>query len=149
VLQSQRSYSLVALYRSQKGNESWLAVLTVILDACALGITVPQDKMQIGSRPTFEVALRAVTDLVGAFRLRPKSPPTDRLPRADFQKLFQTIADVGIEVGDSEETERKLAEIRGMYEPYAYALSDYLFMDLPEWINVEGPASESREVMTI
>ena len=64
VLQSQRSYALVALYRSQKGNESWLAVLTVILDACALWMTVPQDKPQQGPKATFDVALRAVTELV-------------------------------------------------------------------------------------
>ena len=131
VLQSQRSYALVALYRSQKGNESWLAVLTVILDACALGITFPQDRPQLGTQATFEVALRAATDLVGAFRLKPKSPPTDRLPRADFQKIFQTLIEVGMDVGATEETERKLAEIRGMYEPYVYSLSQYLYVELP------------------
>ena len=146
VLQSQRSYALVALYRSQKGNESWLAVLTVILDACALWITVPQDKLQQGSKATFEVALRAVTELAAAFRLKPMSPPTDRLPRADFQKIFQAIADAGMEVGAPEETERKLAEIRGMYEPYVYALSQYLYVELPQWTNIERTTSVSPEV---
>jgi hypothetical protein len=37
VLQSHRAYKLVALYRSQKGNEPWLAVLTTILDASPCG----------------------------------------------------------------------------------------------------------------
>ena len=141
VLQSQRSYPLVALYRSQKGNDSWLAVLTVILDACALWITVQKDKIQLGSQPAFGVAFRAATDLASAFRLKPKSPPTDRLPRAAFQMLFQALADAGIEVGAPEETERKLAELRGLYEPYIYALSQYLYMELPPWIKVEGTAA--------
>ena len=138
VLQSQRSYALVALYRSQKGNESWLAVLTVILDACALWITVPLNKPQQGPKATFDVALRAATDLASSFRLKPKSPPTDRLPRADFQKLFQTFADAGIEVGAPEVAERKLVEIRLMYEPYVYSLSQYLYVELPQWTNIEG-----------
>ena len=145
VLQSQRSYALVALYRSQKGNESWLAVLTVILDACALWITVPQNKPQQGPKATFDVALRAATDLASSFRLKPKSPPKDRLPRADFQKLFQTLVDTGMEVAASEETERKLAEIRGMYEPYVYSLSQYLYVEFPQWTNIERTTSGSSE----
>ena len=36
-----------------------------------------------------------------------------------------------MEVGTPEETERKLAEIRGMYEPYVYTLSQYLYVELP------------------
>jgi hypothetical protein len=146
ILQSQRSYPLVSLYRSQKGNESWLTVLTVILDACALWTTAPQNKQQLGSQQAFEVAFRAAMDLAGAFRLKPMSPPTDRLPRIDFEKLFQAIADAGIEVGPLEETERKLTEYRGVYEPYIYALSEYLYMELPSWMNREDTNSVSPGV---
>ena len=140
VLQSQRSYTLVALYRSQKGNQSWLAVLTVLLDACALWQTVPRDKPQIGSPATFEVALRAVTDLTSAFRLKPKSPPTDRLPCGECQRLLEALAHAGLKVDDPKETERRLAEIRMLYEPYVYALSQYLYMELPAWAPFEGDA---------
>lgn len=147
VLQSQRSYSLVALYRSQKGNESWLAVLTVILDSCALWIAVPQDRPRHGPKATFDVALRAVTELAGAFKLEPKSPPMDRLPRADFQKLFQALVDTGMEVvDDPEKAERNLAELRGIYEPYIYILSEFLYVELPSWMNTEDKTYSSVEV---
>ncbi|MFN8006131.1 MAG: hypothetical protein U0V70_03730 [Terriglobia bacterium] len=53
VLQSQRSYPLVALYRSQKGNQSWLAILTALLDICAVLKTVPQNRPVIGAPATF------------------------------------------------------------------------------------------------
>jgi hypothetical protein len=92
VLQSHRAYKLVTLYRSQKGNESWLTVLTTTLDATALWITLPRDGPQFGSPATFAIARRVAQDLADAFRLRPESLPADRLPRPDFQKLCQTLA---------------------------------------------------------
>ena len=134
VLQSHRAYTLVALYRSQKGNEPWLTVLTTTLDATALWITLPRDGPQLGSPATFEIARRVAQDLAGAFRLRPESLPADRLPRPDFQKLCQRLAAAGMELNDSEETEQKLAQLRHTYEPYVYALSQFLFVELPAWI---------------
>ena len=134
VLQSHRAYRLVALYRSQKGNEPWLTVLTTTLDATALWITLPRDGPQVGSQATFEIARRVAQDLAGAFRLRPESLPADRLPRPDFQKLCQRLAAAGMELNDSEETEQKLAQLRATYEPYVYALARFLFVELPAWI---------------
>jgi hypothetical protein len=134
VLQSHRAYKLVALYRSQKGNESWVAVLTTILDATALWITLPREGPQLASPVTFDVARRVAQDLAGAFRLRPESLPADRLPRPDFQQLCEKLSAAGMELSDSEETEQKLAQLRGTYEPYVYALSQFLFVELPAWI---------------
>ena len=79
-------------------------------------------------------------DLAGAFRLKPHSPPTDRLPRADFQKLWWRLSVAGMELSDSEEAEQKLAALRRTYEPYAYALSQFLFVELPPWIEDIPPA---------
>jgi hypothetical protein len=134
VLQSHRSYKLVALYGSQRGNESWLVVLTTLLDASALWMTLPQDGPQLGSPVTFEVARRVVEDLGRAFRLRPESPPADRLPRPEFQRLCQTLSAAGMVLSESQETERKLAQLRGAYEPYVYALSQFLYVELPPWM---------------
>jgi len=39
-----------------------------------------------------------------------------------------------MELNDSEETEQKLAQLRGTYEPYVYALAQFLFVELPAWI---------------
>jgi hypothetical protein len=122
------------LYRSQKGNEPWLAVLTTLLDACALWLTLPRDGPQLGSPATFEVARRVAQDLAGAFRLKPHSPPTDRLPHVDFQKLCRLLSVAGMEFSDSEEAEQKLAAIRRTYEPSVYTLSQFLFVELSPWI---------------
>jgi len=38
-----------------------------------------------------------------------------------------------MELNDSEETEQKLAQLRATYEPYVYALSQFLYVALPAW----------------
>jgi hypothetical protein len=43
-----------------------------------------------------------------------------------------------MELNDFEETEQKLAQLRHTYEPYVYALSQFLFVVLPAW--TEEPA---------
>jgi hypothetical protein len=134
VLQSHRAHKLVALYRSQKGNEPWLAVLTTLLDACALWLTLPRGGRQLRSPVTFEVARRVAQDLAGAFRMKPHSPPTDRLLHPDFQKLCGLLSLAGMELSDSEEAEQMLAALRRTYEPYVYTLSQFLFVELPPWI---------------
>jgi hypothetical protein len=92
------------------------------------------------ARTPGEVAGRVAQDLAGAFRLKPHSPPTDRLRHADFQKLCGLLSVAGMELSDSEETEQKLAQLRGTYEPYVYTLSQFLFVELPPWIKDIPPA---------
>jgi hypothetical protein len=40
----------------------------------------------------------------------------------------------GIRLNHDAETERRLEELRAMYEPYVHALSEWLLMPLPPWI---------------
>jgi hypothetical protein len=40
-----------------------------------------------------------------------------------------------MELSDSVEAEQKLAALRRIYEPYVYTLSQFLFVELPPWIN--------------
>jgi len=35
---------------------------------------------------------------------------------------------------DGDEADRRLTELRGMYEPYIFALASYLMQPLPPWI---------------
>ena len=46
-----------------------------------------------------------------------------------------------MELNDSEETVQKLAQLRGTYEPYVYALANHLSQSLPPWI----PAKKGKD----
>jgi hypothetical protein len=56
------------------------------------------------------------------------------LPPANLRLIRDTLAQHGLKLHDGEEADRKLVGLRGMYEPYIYALAAYLNQTLPPWI---------------
>jgi hypothetical protein len=80
------------------------------------------------------MARHAVADLSQVFNTPPRVPKPDRLPAADLARLRKSLAAAGIVLRDGAAADEKLAELRRMYEPYVYALADYLFITLPHWI---------------
>ncbi len=133
VLESHISYPVLALFRSQHINQSWLGALTTILDVSALVIVGIDGIPSNQARLTFAMARHAVVDLsqvVGA-RYDPDMP--DRLGPADLARLRQTLAANGLQLGAGEEAERKLVALRRMYEPYVQAMAARLRLELPAW----------------
>ncbi len=133
LLESHVSYPVLAYYRSQHERQSWLAALTTILDVCALVIVgvvgVPVEPVKF----TFAIARHAAVDLAQIFGTSP-SPCTDRLSAAEFVQLREKLASAGILLAEGESTEKRLAEVRGMYEPFVNALASYLLVPLPKWV---------------
>jgi hypothetical protein len=133
VLESHISYPVLALFRSQHINQSWLGALTTILDVSALVIVGIEGIPSNQARLTFAMARHAVVDLaqvVGA-RYDPHDP--DRLPAAELARLRQTLAANGLQLLSGEEAERKLLALRRMYEPYVEAMAARLRLALPPW----------------
>ncbi len=138
ILESHISFPLLALYRSQHDNESWLAALTTIADVCALIIVgmdgVPTRQAQL----TFAMARHAVVDLTQVLLTKPQPIVPDRLSHEDFARLTETLAQAGVSFRSAENAEARLAELRRLYEPYVNALSKYLLLDIPSWFPPEN-----------
>ena len=133
VLESHISYPVLALFRSQHINQSWLGALTTILDVSALTIVGIDGIPSNQARLTFAMARHAVVDLaqvVGA-RYRPDAP--DRLPPQDLANLRQTLGASALQLRQGEEAEGKLLALRSMYEPYVQAMAERLLLTLPGW----------------
>ena len=133
VLESHISYPVLALFRSQHINQSWLGALTTILDVSALVIVGIEGVPSNQARLTFAMARHAVVDLaqVAGTRYNPNAP--DRLPPADLTRLRQTLAANGLQLRADDEAERKLLALRRMYEPYVQAMAARLRLALPAW----------------
>jgi hypothetical protein len=135
LLESHLSYSVLVYFRSQHENQSWLAALTTILDTCSLiivgmeGVPVWQAKM------TFAMARHALVDLAQVFNTPPRAPDPERLSAHTLQDVRETLTAAGLQPRDGTEVDRKLAELRKMYEPYVNSLAQHLFMTLPPWIH--------------
>ncbi len=137
ILESHLSYPVLAYYRSQHDQQSWLEALTAILDTCALILAGIENIPAEPARFTFAIARHAVVDLAQVFN----SPPiigVNRLSSADFAHLRDMLAQSGIILNGGTATERKLAELRETYEPFVSGLANYLMVSIPPWITPEG-----------
>ncbi len=133
VLESHLSYPVLAYFRSQHNNQSWLAALTTILDASALVMVGLEGWCMHQAELTFAMARHAAVDLAQVFSTPPTAPAAERLPEQELARLRARLAQGGLELRDRELRER-LAELRRMYEPYVAALAAYLAVPLPPWV---------------
>jgi len=136
VLESHLSYPFLVYFRSQHTNQSWLAALTTILDACALVMTGINGGPKRQAHLTFAKARHAVVELSHIFITSPPALAPDRLPPSSLSALGNMLAETGVTLRDDLATEQKLSELRRMYEPYVEALSKYLLISLPPWFRI-------------
>ncbi len=137
LLDSHLSYPVLCYFRSQHDNQSWVAGLTTILDACALGMVGIGDAPLHQAQLTFAIARHAAVDLSQILAVAPEAPTEDRLPPEELAKMRAALAETGIHLRGGPEADEQLAYLRGMYEPYVNALSTLLLMALPPWIPAE------------
>lgn len=134
LMESHLSYPVLAYFRSQHDNQSWIASLTAILDTCALILVGVDGACERQAERTFAIARHAVVDLSQVFGTAPQELPQDRLPAAELLRIRDTLAQHGLKLHDGEAADRRLTELRRMYEPYVFALANYLMQPLPAWI---------------
>ena len=134
LMESHLSYPFLCLFRSQHDNQSWLAAMTTILDTCALVMVGLGATPARQARLTFAMARHAIVDIAQVFRTAPSRSSQDRLSHDDFQRMLTIVRPDQGWTEDITEAEKKLTEMRKMYEPYVAALSEYLVMPLPPWI---------------
>lgn len=134
LMESHLSYPVLAYFRSQHDNQSWIASLTAILDTCALVMVGIEGACEKQAELTFAIARHAVVDLSQVFGTAPAQLPHDRLPAEELRRIRDTLAQHGMKLLDGEDADRRLHELRRMYEPYIHALAAYLNQSLPPWI---------------
>ena len=141
LMESHLSYPVLAYFRSQHDNQSWIASLTAILDTCSLVLVGVEGACERQAELTFAIARHAVVDLSQVFGTSPRPLPYDRLPASQLRHIRDVLAQHGLKLNDGEAADMRLVELRNMYEPYIYALASYLNQPLPPWI----PAKKGKD----
>jgi hypothetical protein len=142
LLESHLSYPVVAYFRSQHDNQSWIAALTMILDACALvQVCVGQVSEELAEQAhyTYASVRHAAVDLTIYFRRSPqhwRHVLADRLPPAELESLRVALGEAGLRL-DAAGAEQ-LTVVRKEYEPYLFQLGEFLLMPLPSWVHEPG-----------
>ena len=133
LLESHLSYPVLAYYRSQHSNQSWLGALTTVLDVSALVIVGVDGAPTQQAQLTFAMARHAVVDLSQVFDRPPVTPKIDRLSARDLEQMREFFLAAGVSMREGDQADQKLTELRRMYEPYVNALAQHLFISLPPW----------------
>jgi len=142
LLESHLSYPVLAYFRSQHDNLSWLEALTAILDASAFVTVILEGPCERQAELTFAITRHAIVDLAQIFNCRPRKPQQDRLPPDKLEALRSALTAAGMKLREGRAVEQKLSELRRMYEPYAYSLSQYMHIAIPPWVTESRRADD-------
>ena len=139
LLESHLSYPILAYFRSQHENQSWVAALAAVLDACALVLAgLDGVGAQRQARLTFAIARHAAVDLAQVLSVPMSTHSIERLSAEDQARLRERLARQGFSFCESDATLAKFAKLRGLYEPILQRLSEHLLMELPPWVPADG-----------
>jgi Ion channel len=144
LLETYIAYPVLSYFRSTHDNQSWLAALTTILDVCAVVLAGVQGFPPWQARLTFAMARHTVVDLAQIADAPPRPPEPDRLPPADFERFHAALAAADITPSDPQEFDRKLADLRRMYEPYVFSLAARLMLNMATWMRVSNTPDNWR-----
>ena len=137
LLETHISYPQLAYYRSQHRNQSWLASLVAILDATAVLLARPGASGASQAQLTFAMARHALVDITQIF-VREFRPVAGERLTAEALRSIEALV-VAPAPGTDRGFERRLAELRRLYEPYARALGAFLLFELPPWEHDRSP----------
>jgi hypothetical protein len=137
LLESQISYPVLAFFRSQHSNQSWVGALTTILDVTSLLLTGIEGVHPGQAKLTFAMARHAAVDLAQVVNARYDPAAPDRLPDTEYEGLRAALEAAGLKLRSDDYGRDKLAKLRSMYEPYVHSTARNLMLNLPPWQHPE------------
>ncbi|TMB47200.1 MAG: two pore domain potassium channel family protein [Chloroflexi bacterium] len=136
LLESHLSYQVLSYFRSQHENQSWVASLTAIMDFATLWQAAKAEGKTWQARRVYAIGRHALGDLSQVLRAAPKFDMPNRLSEGELEAIHSQLVQAGMDV-DIDSFRDRLSSLRRGYEPYAFALSHELLMDLPPWIPLD------------
>lgn len=126
LLESHLSYPVLGFFRSHHDHQSWVGMLTVVLDTSAVVLSSERLELKHQAQLTFAMARHAAVDLAQVVGSPDRKAAYRALPaKAEWREMLGSRA---VPDGDA------LAQYRDMYEPYCRALAIRTAVALPEWL---------------
>jgi hypothetical protein len=132
LIQEHLAYPMLAYFRSQHSNQSWLAAIVAVVDSSAVAMLCSSGDLQAQAEFTFAIGNHVLGDLARVFKAEPC--PGERLPERDFHRLKGIWEEAAGGNAARPLDQARLAKLRGMYEPQARALGEYFLIALPSWL---------------
>ena len=136
LLESTISFPVLAYYRSQHDNQSWLAAITAVLDTCAVALSAEDGKTNYQAPVTFAAARHAIVDICLILGAPPVLAQNDRLGDGACTRLMEALSKAGVKI-HPDTGMAKLKKLRALYEPFLESLSKRLVVTLPPIAHAE------------
>jgi hypothetical protein len=130
LLESHISFPVLAFYRSQHANQSWLTALAAMLDSSSLLMALLPATESHQARLTFAMARHAAVDISLIFSIRPENCPVPAVP-APITRLDRLLAELGFPPSEFPRIEQRFAELRRMYQPFLEGLGKQFIISIP------------------
>jgi hypothetical protein len=138
LLESHLSYPMLAYYRSQHDDQSWLAALVAIMDTCVIILVGVDGIPPLQARMTFAMARQVVLELARSLGVTTRAgAEASRLDHASFLKMEALFAQAEVSWQAGSDAEDTLAAVRATYEPFVLGLAEHLAIAIPDWIPSE------------
>ncbi len=148
LLENYISYPILAFYRSHQDRQSWLAALCIMLDTCSiLQVALDEDEegVDVQAELTYNMAVRVLVVISTISRLEISTGEHGRLTHSQFNRLAEEVSGPKLKLSSSDEAWTELKVLRASYEPYLVALSQALFLELPDFLAKGDEPSSSPE----
>lgn len=150
LVETHSAYPMLAFYRSQHENQSWLATLGVLLDLTTLMLVVGPEEFFMSASGAFVSSRRVLEEICVSWGVTPL--PKDKLsPRVAQEHRVAVMEWLKATKWAASQTEEdpSLEELVQSYEPKLQALSQYLLLPLPrlfpeDWNAQYGAISMTR-----
>jgi hypothetical protein len=139
LLENYISFPVLAYYRSQHIDQSWLRSITTILDTCALIESAlepehPHAKaLRFQARNTFAMGRHLLVDITYILGAVPDPNLPSRLSDENSIPMRSRLREFGAPLRMCIESETQFAGIRREYEPFSAALANEILLELSPW----------------
>jgi hypothetical protein len=141
MLESFLAYPMVAYYRSQHDEQSWLQALTAIMDTCAfVEAFLPSEEpwqrsLRFQAKSTFAISRHVIVDLSYIIDQAPLAKLPLRLSDEMRDLMVSRLTRAGLPLVCNKDSCAHFVELRRTYEPFVAALAVDMLLTLPEWIH--------------
>jgi len=145
LLETHLSYPIIAFYRSQHSDTSWVTSMTAVMDACAMikagiwecsGSQASLLTRQAGM--TYAMCRHACVDLAFVYGIPPDRSAPRRITDDHFEQLVESLRTAYDHFGDLPKARQSLDHFSAQYEFYTRALAERFAVPYPSLIAEPG-----------
>ena len=138
-LQTHLAYPILAYFRSNHRDESWIATLGAVLDAAALLQTTvdgtgPMATAAGQGELAADVGVHLADDLVKFLAVPNEASAGPGVERAEYEQVRRQLAGAGYGLRPADDAWRSFALLRSGYAPHLNAIAKYWAIPPTQWI---------------